>query len=151
MVSPRSACGSSWRSRQADLEAKERPILSDVPSPDQRGLRLCRIDEIPEGTARGFVFGQGAARLDFFVYRRGDRLIAYRNACPHQGTPLELFPDRFLTRDGARFLCSTHGAQFRIEDGYCLKGPCKGKSLEPFAIAVDAGWILLRSTLSELR
>jgi nitrite reductase/ring-hydroxylating ferredoxin subunit len=112
-------------------------------------LRLCRLEEIPDGTARGFVFGSGASRLDFFVYRRGDRLHAYRNACPHQGTPLELFPDRFLTRDGSRFLCSTHGAQFRTEDGYCLKGPCKGKSLEPFAVEVDAGWIFLPPTSIE--
>jgi len=97
------------------------------------------------------VFGQGAARLDFFIYRRGDRLLAYRNACPHQGTPLELFPDRFLTGDGRRFLCSTHGAQFRIEDGYCLKGPCKGKSLEALAIEINAGWVWLPAAADRSR
>jgi nitrite reductase/ring-hydroxylating ferredoxin subunit len=90
-------------------------------------------------------------RLDFFVYRRGDLLFGYRNACPHQGTPLELFPDRFLTSDHQRFLCSTHGAQFRIEDGYCLKGPCKGKSLTPFQVETDAGWLLLPTDASGSR
>ena len=116
-----------------------------------RSVRLCRIDDIPEGTARGFLIGEGPTRLDFFVFRRGDLLFGYRNACPHQGTPLELFPDRFLTSDHQRFLCSTHGAQFRIEDGYCLKGPCKGKSLTPFRVETDAGWLLLPAIASGSR
>jgi nitrite reductase/ring-hydroxylating ferredoxin subunit len=127
---------------------KERAIPSDPPAPESTGLRLCRIEEIPEGTARGFLIGEGPGRLDFFVYRRGDLLLGYRNACPHQGTPLELFPDRFLTSDRQRFLCTTHGAQFRIEDGYCLKGPCKGKSLSPFAVETEAGWLLLPASES---
>lgn len=108
-----------------------------------QALRLCRLEEIPDGTARGFLFGQGPARLDLFVYRRGERLHAYRNACPHQGTPLETVPDRFLTVDGTRFLCTTHGAQFRIEDGLCTKGPCKGKSLEPLPVRLEEGWVVL--------
>jgi nitrite reductase/ring-hydroxylating ferredoxin subunit len=107
-------------------------------------LRLCRLEEIPDGTAKGFLFGTGPKRLDLFVHRRGERLHAYRNACPHQGTPLETVPDRFLTADGTRFLCTTHGAQFRVEDGLCTKGPCKGKSLEPLAVALEAGWVVLR-------
>lgn len=115
----------------------------DLP-PAGEALRLCRLEEIPDGAARGFLFGQGPARLDLFVYRRGERLHAYRNACAHQGTPLETVPDRFLTADGTRFLCTTHGAQFRIEDGLCLKGPCKGKSLEPLAVMLEEDWVVLR-------
>ncbi|MGH7076271.1 MAG: Rieske (2Fe-2S) protein [Stellaceae bacterium] len=101
--------------------------------------RLCRVEDIPDGTARGFSFGSGIDRREIFVHRAGDCLRGYDNACPHQGTPLNFLPDRFLTREGDRFLCTTHGAQFRIADGYCLSGPCQGKSLKPIELRVEDG------------
>jgi naringenin degradation protein FdeD len=104
-------------------------------------MRLCRVGEIPDGTARGFSFGGGTHRREIFVYRRGDLVLGYGNACAHQGTPLNFLPDRFLDRGGERFLCATHGAQFRIADGYCLSGPCEGKSLKPLSLRVENGEI----------
>jgi nitrite reductase/ring-hydroxylating ferredoxin subunit len=104
---------------------------------------LCHVAEIPDGAARGFEFGSGTAREALFVLRRGDRLFAYGNACPHQGTPLNFLPDRFLDRDGRFLLCTTHGARFRIEDGLCVTGPCLGKSLEPAVIEIENGEIWL--------
>jgi nitrite reductase/ring-hydroxylating ferredoxin subunit len=101
-------------------------------------LRLCRLEEIPDGQARGFSFGSGTDRIEIFVYRRGATLHGYENACPHQGTPLNFLADRFMNRLGNRFLCTTHGAQFRIEDGYCINEPCEGKSLKPIALRVEA-------------
>jgi nitrite reductase/ring-hydroxylating ferredoxin subunit len=53
-------------------------------------------------------------------------------------------PDGFLTRDRKRFLCTTHGAQFRLHDGLCTTGPCKGKSLTALAIERDGEDLLLR-------
>jgi nitrite reductase/ring-hydroxylating ferredoxin subunit len=105
-------------------------------------VRLCRLDEIPEGTTRGFSFGSGTDRREIFVYRRGGTLLGYENACPHQGTPLNFLPDRFLNRERDQFLCTTHGAQFRIEDGFCVSGPCEGKSLKPLALRVEDGEVL---------
>jgi len=101
--------------------------------------RLCRVEEIEDGTARGFVFGSGTGRRDVFVYRRGETLFGYDNACPHQGTPLNFLPDRFLAGDGAYFLCTTHGAQFRIESGFCVLGPCRGKSLRAIRLRIADG------------
>lgn len=109
----------------------------------ETGPRLCALKEIPDGQGRGFVFGEGTARRAVFVIRRGERLFAYENSCPHVGSPLDWVPDRFLDRDGRHILCSTHGALFRIEDGYCLAGPCAGDSLKPVALAVIAGDIFL--------
>lgn len=103
---------------------------------------LCRVDEIGEGQARGFVIGEGAARVDIVLVRQRSVLRAYRNACPHQGTPLETFPDRFLDQAGL-FVCSTHGARFRVDDGYCISGPCEGKSLRAAAVAVEDGAIVV--------
>jgi len=107
-------------------------------------IRLCRLTEIPDGTARGFVIEDGSERgLDLFVFRNGERAIAWRNECPHQGTPLETFPDRFLTRDGRAYLCTTHGAQFRLTDGYCFKGPCEGKKLRALRLHRDGEELLV--------
>lgn len=105
--------------------------------------RLCRADELAEGEARGFVFGEGPARIAIFVLRHGADFHAYINACPHQGTPLEIFPDRFFDALGRYLICRTHGALFRPEDGFCIAGPCAGKSLAPASIHVDEGTIWL--------
>lgn len=106
-------------------------------------LRLCCVDEVPEGGARGFRFGSGPDLKMVFVVRRGGALYAYDNACPHLGTPLNFLPDRFLDRDGRHLLCATHGARFRIADGFCIDGPCKGKSLRRLAVRVERGEVLL--------
>ena len=105
--------------------------------------RLCRADEVVEGAARGFRFGSGADLEALLVVRKAGALYAYVNSCPHLGTPLDFLPDRFLDRDGEHLLCATHGARFRIADGYCTDGPCFGKSLRPLPIRVEAGDILL--------
>ncbi len=121
------------------------PVSDPVSDPARPagGTRLCRLDELPDPGARGFVFGHGTKRTELFVIRRGDRVYGYVNACPHQGTPLETFPDRFLTRDGRQILCTTHGARFRLTDGRCVHGPCKGKALTPLSLVVHRGEIVL--------
>nr|WP_237182620.1 Rieske 2Fe-2S domain-containing protein [Roseomonas marmotae] len=91
---------------------------------------LCRLEDIPNGQARGF----GA----LFAVRRGARVFVYVNACPHIGVSLEIMPDRFLDHRGTAIICALHGAQFRIEDGFCTHGPCAGDSLEAVPAEVDA-------------
>jgi nitrite reductase/ring-hydroxylating ferredoxin subunit len=105
-------------------------------------IALCHADEIAEGQARGFLIGEGVMRRDVILVRRDGVLRAYVNACPHQGTPLETFPDRFLDQDGL-LVCSTHGARFRVEDGFCVSGPCEGKSLQRLAWTVENGEVVV--------
>jgi nitrite reductase/ring-hydroxylating ferredoxin subunit len=105
--------------------------------------QLCRVEDIPEGVARDFRWGEGAGQRTVFVLRKGGALYAYANACPHIGTPLNWLPDRFFDRSGELLLCGTHGALFRPEDGHCLRGPCLGKRLTPMAIRVENGEIVL--------
>ena len=103
---------------------------------------LCRSDALAEGAAKSITLGEGLAQREILLVRRNG-LFAYVNSCPHQGTPLETFADRFFTADGKFLLCSTHGAQFRIEDGVCVHGPCLGKHLTPLAISEGDGEIRL--------
>ena len=107
------------------------------------GQILCPPEAIPDGGGRGFVFGEGTSRWAVFVIRRGDDLSAFVNSCPHTGTPLDWLPDRFMSADGEHIQCATHGARFRIEDGFCIHGPCAGKSLERVDVAVREGRVVL--------
>ena len=104
---------------------------------------LCRLDEIPEPGSRGFRFGSGAGMRALFIVRHGGRVVAYENSCPHTGSPLDWRPDQFLDLERRHILCATHGALFRIEDGYCLAGPCAGKGLKPVAVTIESGCICL--------
>jgi nitrite reductase/ring-hydroxylating ferredoxin subunit len=104
---------------------------------------LCRLDAIEDGGAKGFSFADGAEPREIFVVRRGDRVFAYVNSCPHIGTPLEFLPDRFLTADRTEILCATHGARFEIATGRCLAGPCRGKSLRAVSVCIEGGEIVL--------
>ena len=70
-------------------------------------------------------------------------MFIYANACPHIGTSLNLLPDRFLSADGTRLVCATHGAMFRIEDGFCTDGPCAGDRLEAVACEIKDGLVLV--------
>lgn len=103
---------------------------------------LCRLEDIPDGASRGF----GPARGGFtglFAVRRGDAAFVYVNACPHVGAALDWTPDRFLTADGGRIVCATHGALFDIEGGVCVQGPCVGDRLEAVPARIVNGAILV--------
>ena len=109
--------------------------------PDPRH-QLCRIEELPDPGARGFTLRTEAGLQDIFLVRRGDQVYAYVNRCPHTGSPLDWQPDQFLSLDGSMIQCATHLALFRIDDGYCLAGPCVGQALTPAPIAVVDGRVL---------
>lgn len=103
---------------------------------------LCRLDDLPEGASKGFPPAPGGF-AGLFAVRQGDTVHVYVNACPHLGVPLDWMPDRFLSTDGRRIVCATHGAEFRIADGLCLQGPCQGDRLEPVMTQIKDGALLV--------
>jgi nitrite reductase/ring-hydroxylating ferredoxin subunit len=103
---------------------------------------LCRLDDIPDGGAKGFDPSPGRF-TGLFAVRRGGAVWVYLNSCPHLGVSLDIAPDRFLDARRQHIQCSTHGALFRIEDGFCLKGPCAGERLTPIAARIDGGVVLV--------
>jgi nitrite reductase/ring-hydroxylating ferredoxin subunit len=93
------------------------------------GRLLCHLADLPENGGKGFWLGEELGRYGIFLLRQGSAVFAYRNSCPHRGTPLDWQPDRFLDAAGRLIQCATHGALFRIEDGFCVSGPCAGAHL----------------------
>ena len=104
---------------------------------------ICRVTELDTRNTREFTLGGGDWPLRGFVLRVGDALRGYVNRCPHAGHPLNLVPGRFLTPDGTLILCTSHGALFEKGTGYCVAGPCAGRSLTPVDVEVRAGLVLL--------
>ncbi|HEX5339699.1 MAG TPA: Rieske 2Fe-2S domain-containing protein [Gammaproteobacteria bacterium] len=98
---------------------------------------ICRFAELPDQEARGFSFPGARFPDEYFVVRRGDTVYGYRNQCPHAGNFLNWKPDAFLTRDRSLIMCSVHGALFEPGTGYCVAGPCTGRSLDTVRIAVE--------------
>ncbi len=90
---------------------------------------LCRPEDIPDGDAIGFPPAPGGF-TGLMAVRQGDKVIVYLNSCPHIGTPLDWMPNRFMSLDKQFIICATHGAEFAVSNGECLKGPCKGDYLE---------------------
>ena len=106
---------------------------------------LCRLEDITDGEGKGFEIERDDKIVDIFVVRQGDRVIGYHNVCPHVATPLNWADGNFMTLDRKYILCDSHGAEFRIEDGHCISGPCMGDSLEPLSVELRDGAVVLVS------
>jgi nitrite reductase/ring-hydroxylating ferredoxin subunit len=104
---------------------------------------ICPLHELADPGARAFTLGEGEWPLRGFVVRRGGRVHAYVNHCPHAGFPLNWRPDQFLTPDAQMILCVMHGARFEIETGRCVIGPCEGLGLQALPVHVRNGYVLL--------
>jgi nitrite reductase/ring-hydroxylating ferredoxin subunit len=108
------------------------------------GVVLCRLDDIADGESNGFIMTRPeGGRVGVLAVRRGGKVFAYVNSCPHTGAPLDFQEGKFLNPDKTLIQCSTHGALFRVHDGFCVKGPCIGKSLVPIPVAVEDGAVYL--------
>ncbi len=96
-------------------------------------IRLCSSSDVVEGRSLGFDPTRTGRDTMFVVRRNG--LFAYRNLCPHWAdTSMAWRKNAFLNGDATRIVCAAHGAQFDIESGVCLLGPCLGDALTPFTL-----------------
>ena len=99
-------------------------------------IYLCQTDDLEQYQAKGFSADTGDESLDLLLLKQDGQVRAYLNYCPHLGIPLNWQPDAFMSMEGTHIQCSTHGALFQIEDGFCFTGPCRGQSLTPLNIEI---------------
>ncbi|WP_456413203.1 Rieske (2Fe-2S) protein [Thiolapillus sp.] len=108
------------------------------------GRVICRLDDLKDKSARGYdVALDDGDVISLIVVRKGEAAFVYRNRCPHTGINLEWQPDQFFHPDGAFLQCATHGALFRPEDGYCVRGPCAGDRLERINARIVDGEVVV--------
>ena len=97
----------------------------------------CEATELPAGRTAVFRLTCGGRTVHGFAVNHEGRPHAYVNSCPHVGTPLDLFPNEFLDEEGRLLVCSTHGALFEPDSGFCIGGPCAGDHLAPLPMRVE--------------
>lgn len=109
---------------------------------DRAAVRVCALTELPDPGARGFSPPGARFPDEYFVVRRGGELACFSNVCAHMAQPLNWAPDRFLSRDGSLILCPAHGAIYDSITGECRGGPCRGRGLARWSVAVRDGFIM---------
>jgi nitrite reductase/ring-hydroxylating ferredoxin subunit len=102
----------------------------------KQGVTLCRFADLPEGQSRGFDPAETGG-VALFVVRRGDDAVVYLDQCPHEGARLPWRRHEYLNAAHDRIVCNAHGAQFDIDTGLCLLGPCLGRRLQSIAYWID--------------
>lgn len=107
------------------------------------GRVVCRFQELQDPGSLGVTLELGGRLHDVFVVRRGQQAFCYLNRCPHTGSPLDWMPDQFLSLDRQHIQCATHAALFRIDDGFCIAGPCSGDALASLPVIVEDGKVIL--------
>jgi nitrite reductase/ring-hydroxylating ferredoxin subunit len=82
-----------------------------------------------------------AEGVNVIVIRSKEGLRAFRNACAHQGLPLER---GVCDAEAGTITCPWHGFQFDSASGECFSAPqCQ---LEPFPLRVTDGVVWVRPT-----
>lgn len=95
--------------------------------------------------------GSIAVRLpdgtDAFVVRtHGAGFVAYRNLCPHWNVDLDMGLGDFVDPRSGYVTCRNHLAEFEVETGLCVSGPCAGDALSAIPIRVEDGRAVLLAT-----
>ena len=108
----------------------DRPALA-------QGIPLIPLESLAPDSARGLEVRLGDETLPLILVRHREGVSAFRNRCPHAGTPLDWMPDAFFNLEGTHLQCATHAALFDPVSGACVAGPCAGDGLETFPVEVD--------------
>lgn len=153
------ACNGCSMSAVTLREGVEEAILSQIPEirqvevlpnapgpalilPEAIGVRAetgwtrgPRVEDVPPGTMAAL----RAGAVEALIINLDNRLSAFRNACAHQGLPLD---GGMLDPAAGTLTCPWHGFCFDAESGECLTAP--QAQLEPFPLRVEEGVIWVR-------
>lgn len=105
---------------------------------------ICSSEALVE-QSRGvrFALPERGDRVTGFVVRYNGRPHGYQNSCAHVPVELDWQQGEFFDLTGHYLICATHGAHYDPGTGYCVMGPCKGKSLQRLEVKECDGNIYL--------
>lgn len=100
----------------------------------QDSIAIDSTDLIDGGKGVRFALPMLSEFATGFVVRFKGKPYAYINQCAHVSVELDWVEGDFFTAQQDFLICSTHGAHYRPDNGFCVMGPCKGKSLKPIEV-----------------
>jgi nitrite reductase/ring-hydroxylating ferredoxin subunit len=100
---------------------------------------LCTLADLEATGAKEVILTNGDQRLSVVVVTFQGQVYAYVNSCPHARLPLNWRDDQFFDPTGQYLFCANHAASFDVATGQCVRGPGKGKALNPYPIRVADG------------
>lgn len=107
------------------------------------------MDEMSPGTVRVFQVDSGEKPEEIILTRTKAGFRAYQNRCRHIPVSLDWGDGEVLDESGEMLQCKTHGALYRMEDGLCVAGPCKGRALLPVGIEERGRGVYLKGDMKE--
>ena len=122
--------------------------MSDDEHPPVEGTwrPVCPRNELRAGALRQVSLGRNDMGIPVSVLvgvsARGE-LFAYANLCKHLPIPLDGGSGDFFGGDVDTLRCGTHGALYRVSDGFCTRGPCRGTFLRRHLVRVVADQVWL--------
>jgi Fe-S cluster biogenesis protein NfuA/nitrite reductase/ring-hydroxylating ferredoxin subunit len=103
-------------------------------------VRAAATDELADGRlVCAALSAPSGETVEVLVVNLGQRLSAYRNACAHQGLPLD---NAVLDVANGTLTCPWHGFCYDGSSGECLTAP--GAQLEQLPLRVDEGYVWVR-------
>lgn len=97
-------------------------------------MKVCREEEITEGTARTFELGENTSVL---IARYGGIIYALENVCSHDGADLE---SGDLIE--GQIECPRHGARFDVQTGEAMRLPAV-VDIETFETRIEDGIVIV--------
>jgi nitrite reductase/ring-hydroxylating ferredoxin subunit len=101
------------------------------PGAPRPGTFICRTQQIPAGSSRGF----DVAGFPVLLVRLEAQLYGYVNVCPHQFLPLDYRRTDVLSADHMHLICSNHQACFDVRSGRGTAGFGLGCSLDALPVS----------------
>ncbi|MBE9005960.1 NifU family protein [Fortiea sp. LEGE XX443] len=95
-------------------------------------VRVATVDQILDLG----IFATKVAGHGLILYRQGDRITCYRNACSHLASPL----DTGKVENGI-ITCSAHGFQYQLDTGECLTADVP---LQPYSVQIKGDKVFVQ-------
>ena len=121
--------------------------------PEVNERMICESSELVEREhGIRFALPELGEHVTGFVIRYKGSVHAYINRCAHLAVELDWNEGDFFNMDKNYLICATHGAHYQPDTGYCVMGPCKGRSLQPVqAIERDNKILINLESLKNVR
>ena len=100
---------------------------------------ICKTSDLKPDIVELHTIQSGEKSISIVITIVQGKVFAYENKCPHTWLALTTASNDINSGCKQYIQCSSHFAQFRKDNGYCVYGPCKGQSLIKLNTGIENG------------